>query len=245
MNIPIQFGWPQVILFVVALVGLVLLISMITGIIIGEEIERAEDASEDARVRGSRKYTRRRRVRAGRGATGILLILLAVSLLWATFLVQSYLGLTGDIKVAVVRATRIVNTVGNLPPLMSVELILYDKDGHQISDNTYGVMGNEWELQGDIIKFPSWMNVVGLHSGYKLTRLEGRYDKVDLERNNKHTVIELNGGDDNFFKTAQTQTWLSPFVEASYGNAVILPSDGKTYEVLVSQTGLYAVPLKQ
>ncbi len=241
MNIPIQFGWPQVILFVVALVGLVLLISMITGIIIGEEIERAEDASEDARVRGSRKYTRRRRVRAGRGATGILLILLAVSLLWATFLVQSYLGLTGDIKVAVVRAT----PIANFQHLMSVELTLYDKDGHQISDNTYGVMGDEWELQGDIIKFPSWMNVVGLHSGYKLTRLEGRYDDPNLERNNKHSVIVLNGGDDNFFKTAQTQTWLSPFVEASYGNAVILPSDGKTYEVLVSQTGLYGVPLKQ
>jgi hypothetical protein len=240
MNIPIQFGLPQVILFVVALVGLVLLISMITGIIIGEEIEQAEDASEDARVRGQRKYIRRRHVRAGRGTTGILLLLIAISLLWATFLVQSYLGLTGDIKVAVVRAT----SIKNLPHIMSVEMILYDKDGHQISDNTYGIMGDEWELQGDIIKFPSWLNVVGLHSGYKLTRLEGRYDDPNLERNNKHSVIVLNGGDDNFFKTAQTQTWLSPFVEASYGNAVILPSDGKTYEVLVSQTGLYALPVK-
>jgi hypothetical protein len=241
MNIPIQFGLPQIILFVVALVGLVLLISMITGIIIGEEIEQAEDASEDARVREHRKYIRRRHVRAGRGVTGILLLLIAISLLWATFLVQSYLGLTGDIKVAVVRAT----PIANLQHLMSVEMILYDKDGHQISDNTYGVMGDEWELQGDIIKFPSWMNVVGLHSGYKLTRLEGRYDNPDLERNNKHSVIVLNGGDDNFFKTAQTQTWLSPFVEALYGNAVILPANGKTYEVLVSQTGLYALPLKQ
>jgi len=241
MNIPVQFGLPQVILFVVALVGLVLLISMITGIIIGEEIEQAEDASEDARVRGHGKYLRRRHVRAGRGVTGILLLLIAISLLWATFLVQSYLGLTGDIKVAVVRAT----PIANLQHLMSVEMILYDKDGHQISDNTYGVMGDEWELQGDIIKFPSWLNVVGLHSGYKLTRLEGRYDNPDLERNNKHSVIVLNGGDDNFFKTAQTQTWLSPFVEALYGNAVILPANGKTYEVLVSQTGLYALPLKQ
>src|SRR6266567_4093179 len=191
MNIPIQFGLPQVILFVVALVGLVLLISMITGIIIGEEIEQAEDASEDARVRGHGKYIRRRHVRAGRGVTGILLLLIAISLLWATFLVQSYLGLTGDIKVAVVRAT----PIANLQHLMSVEMILYDKP--------------------------------------------------DLERNNKHSVIVLNGGDDNFFKTAQTQTWLSPFVEALYGNAVILPANGKTYEVLVSQTGLYALPLKQ
>jgi hypothetical protein len=240
MNIPIQFGLPQVILFIIALVGLVLFISMITGIIIGEEIERDEDDREDVRARGSRKYIRRRRLRAGRGLTGIVLLLLAASLLWATFLVQSYLGLTGDIKVAVVRA----NPIANFQHVMSVELTLYDKDGHQISDNTYGVMGDDWELQGDIIKFPSWLNVVGLHTGYKLTRLEGRYERSDLERNNKHTVIDLNGGDDNFFKTAQTQTWLSPLVESAYGNAVFLPADGKTYTVFVSQTGLYAVPLK-
>lgn len=240
MNIPIQFGWPQVILFIIAFVGLVLFISMITGIIIGEEIERDEDDREDARARGSRKYVRRHRLRAGRGLTGILLLLIAISLLWATFLVQSYLGLTGDIKVAVVRATPLVN----LPHLMNVELILYNKDGHQISDNSYGVMGDDWELQGDIIKFPTWLNVVGLHSGYKLTRLEGRYDDPNLERNNKHSVIVLNGGDDNFFKTVQTQTWLASLVEAAYGNAVFLPADGKTYTVFVSQTGLYAVPLK-
>src|SRR5712692_2135140 len=239
MTIPITFGWPQVILFIIGLVGLVLFISMITSLVIGEEIEREVEDREG--TRRMRKYARRRRFRAGRGLSGIILLLIAFSLLWATFLVQTYLGLSANIMVARVHAT----SIANLPHLMSVEIILYDKDGHQISDNTYGVMGDEWELQGDIIKFPSWMNVVGLHSGYKLTRLEGRYDDPNLERNNKHSVIVLNGGDDNFFKTAQTQTWLSPFVEASYGNAVILPSDGKTYEVLVSQTGLYGVPLKQ
>ncbi len=233
MTIPFTFGLPQIILFIIGFVGFILLISMITSLIIGEEIER-----EDEDGRRVRKYVRRRRFKAGRGLSGIILILLAFSLLWATFLVQSYLGLTANVMVARVHAT----SIANLPHLMSVEIILYDKNGHQTSDNTYGVMGDEWELQGDIIKFPTWLNIVGLHTGYKLTRLEGRYDDPNLERNNKHTVIVLNGGDDNFFKTAQTQTWLSPFVEASYGNAVILPADGRTYNVLVSQTGLFAEP---
>ncbi len=238
MTIPITFGLPQVILFVIGLVGFVLLVSMITGLVIGEEIEREEE-DEEGRRRG-RKYIRRRRFKWGRGLGGVILLLIAVSLLWTTFLVQSYLGVTGEIKVAHVRASAITN----IPHVMSVELVLYDKDGHQISDNTYGVMGDEWMLQGDIVKFPTWLNIVGLHSGYKLTRLEGRFDDPNLERNNKHTVIDLNGGDDNFFKTAQTQTWLAPLVEAAYGNAVFLPADGKTYTVFVSQTGLYAVPLK-
>lgn len=238
MTIPITFGWPQVILFIIGLVGLVLLISMITGLIFGEVIESEEDEREG--VRRPRKYARRRRLKAGRGLSGIVLLLIAVALLWATSLVQTYLGLTGDIHVARVHAT----SLSNLPHFMSVEIILFDKDGRQTSDNTYEVMGDEWELQGDIVKFPAWLNILGLHSGYKLTRLEGRYDDPNLERNNKHSVIVLNGGDDTFFKTAQTQTWLAPLVEATYGNAVILPANGGTYDVLVSQTGLFAEPVR-
>src|SRR5436853_282281 len=82
--------------------------------------------------------------------------------------------------------------------------------------------GDEWMLQGDIIKFPTWLNILGLHSGYKLTRLEGRYDDPKLESNSRHVVVTLNGGDDNFFKTMQGQAWVSPVIQAAYGNAVFL-----------------------
>ena len=155
-------------------------------------------------------------------------------------MVQSYLGLTGDIKVARVRATHFANA----PHQMSVELIQYDKDGHQTSDQTYALNGDEWMLQGDIIKFPTWVNVLGIHSGYKLTRLEGRFDDPNLESKSQHVVITLNGGDDNFFQTMHAQRgWISPFVDATYGNAVFVPADG-TYDVFVSQTGLFARPAK-
>jgi hypothetical protein len=179
-------------------------------------------------------------MKIGRGIGGVILVLIAASLLWLTFLMQAYLGLTGDIRVARIHAM----PIANVPHLMSVELILYDKVGHQSSDKTYGVNGDEWMLQGDIIKFPTWLNVLGLHTSYKLTRLEGRYDNPDLERHATHTVVELNGGDDTFFKTVQQQAWVSPVVEAAYGNAVFLMADGKTYDVFVSQTGLWTKPAR-
>jgi hypothetical protein len=40
------------------------------------------------------------------------------------------------------------------------------------------------------------------------------------------------------------QAWVSPIIQAAYGNAVFLAADGKTYDVYVSQTGLYAAPQK-
>ncbi len=243
MTTPISIGWPQVLLLIIGIVGLGLLISAVMGL--SRRAARGwrgeEEDEEEARKFGRRRYYRyHRHFRWGRSILGLILVLLALSLLWLTLLVQTYLGLTNDIKVARVHATQ----VSNIPHMMSVDLTLYDQSGHQTSEQTYIINGDEWMLQGDVIKFPSWLNILGVHSGYKLTRLEGRYDDPNLESNSKHTVVTLNGGDDNFFKTVQEQAWTSPIVQAAYGSSTFLQPDGKTYDVLISQTGLYATPEK-
>lgn len=231
MTIPITIGWPQLLLFLIAVIGVGLLISALMG------LRRDREYYDEAT---GKYFSARRHVRWGRSLSGIVLLLVAISLLWVTFLVQTYLGLNSDIRVAQVHAT----TLANEPHMMSVELVLYDKAGHQVSDNSYAVRGDEWLLEGDVIKFPTWLNILGLHSGYKLTRLEGRYDDPNLEANSKHTVIVLNGGDDTFFKTVQEQAWTSPVIQAGYGSGTFVRADGKTYNVLISQTGLYAVPAR-
>lgn len=237
MHIPFQFGLPQVLLILIGLAGLWLFITAAYGLIRGHEIPSRIKFAEDLDERGNPRRRYRRRLRWGRGLSGILLIAVAISLLWLTFLIQTYLGLTGEIKVAQIRATALTNA----PHEMRVELILYDDNGHTASDNTYRVTGDEWMLQGDIVKFPTWANVIGLHSGYKLTRFEGRYDDINMERSSPHFAIALNGGDDNFFKTAYTQrSWFSWFAEASYGNAVF--QGPGTYNVFATQDALIAQP---
>ena len=246
MTIPMTFGWPQVILLIIGIVGLGLLISGAMGLsrrYSNRWRDEEEDEEEDGKFGRRTGYGPRRHhrhFRWGRGIAGIILVLLALSILWLTLLVQTYLGLTSDIKVARVHATK----VGNIPHMMSVDLTLYDQNGRQTSEQTYVINGDEWMLQGDIIRFPTWLNIVGLHSGYKLTRLEGRYDDPNLESNSKHVVVTLNGGDDNFFTTVLQQAWTSPIVQAAYGSSVFLPSDSKTYDVSVSQTGLDVVSEK-
>lgn len=239
MNFPIQIGLPQIVLLIIALIGLWLFITAALGLIRRRE---SHELKEEV-MRTGVPYPRRwgfGRLRWKRGISGILLLAIAVSLLWLTFLVQTYLGLTGDIRVARIHAT----SVRNIPHMMSVEVILYDQNGKPTSDNTYIVHGDEWMLQGDIVKFPTWLNILGLHSGFKLTRLEGRFDNINMERNSPHTVIELNGGDDNFFKTVQEQAWTSPFVDSAYGSSTFLSADGKTYDVFVSQDALHPEPVK-
>lgn len=232
MTIPIQLGVPQLILLLVAIVGITLLISSLMTLLRGS---RSVFEDDDGRRFYSRRY---RRVRWGRGAGGLFLLLFALSLLWVTSLVQTYVGLTGDIKVAQIRATK----VANIDHMMSVDLQLFDKDGKQTGKGTYLILGDQWMLRANVLKFPGWMNLLGVHSGYKVTRLQGLYEAPQDEENLKHTVVVLNGGDDDFFKTVYKQAWSSPFVEAGYASAAIVPADGMTYDVLVSQTGLYAKP---
>ncbi len=235
MNIPFQVGWQQVLLLLIGLVGLWLFITAGLGLLNRGWLMSEDDKDHYART----GRLPRRRFRFKRGLSGIVLLAVAISLLWVTFLVQSYLGLTSEIKVAHIRATQITNVANE----MSVELILYDGNGHIASDNTYLLQGNEWMLQGDIIKFPAWLNVVGLHSGYKLTRLEGRYDDINLERTAPHSAIELNGGDDNFFKTVYAQkAWFGAFVDAQYGNAVFLAAG--SFDVFATQDALIARPTR-
>jgi hypothetical protein len=234
MTIPFQFGLSQIILFIIGLIGIWLFIKAALALIRGYEVQ-TKDLDGD----GNPLKVRRRQIRLKSGLGGVVLIAIAVSLLWLTFLIQTYLGLTGNIKVAEIRAN-----ATNVPHEMSVELVLYDQNGNATSDKTYIVEGDEWMLQGDILEFPGWMNILGFHSGFKLTRLEGRFDDVNMERNSTHTVIELNGGDDNFFKTTQEQAWTSPFVQSAYGSSTFLRPDGKPYNIFVSQDALHAEPAK-
>jgi hypothetical protein len=131
--------------------------------------------------------------------------------------------------------------IANVAHQMSVQVMLYDGNGQVTSENTYLLQGDEWMMQGDIIKFPAWLNVIGFHAGYKLTRLEGRFDDIALENTARHTAIALNGGEDTFFQTTYMhKQWFALFVDAAYGNAVFQAPG--SFDVFATQDALIARP---
>lgn len=252
MNFPIQFGAPQIILLLIALGGFALFVHAAHSLLRGEKHYNQKywtaEEKEAYYESNHRRLPRRRHLRLRRGLSGVLLIAVATSLLWLTFLVQAYLGLTSDIPVAHVVATSLVG----VDHAMSVTLTLYDQNGqpitltdpngHTTTSLSYVVYGDEWMLQGDFIKVVPWMNVLGVHSGYKVTRLEGRYDDINLEQTARRSAYALNGGDDGFFQNMQSwHGWISPFIDAEYGTATFVGPG--TYDVFASQTGLYPRPV--
>ncbi len=247
MNIPIQFGLPQFILLLIALCGFALFVYAAHGLLRGEKRYKHLTEEEKEIYYRHGRLPRRRRVRWQHGVGGVLLMFVAISLLWLTFLVQSYLGLTGDIPVAHVVATPLNGQAHQMIVTLTLNdqngnpVPVTDANGHSTTSISYQVYGDEWTLEADFIKVAPWLNVLGVHSGYKVTRLEGRYDDINLEKNGPRSVYALNGGDDGFFQHMHDwHGWISPFIDAQYGSATFVGIG--TYNVYASQTGLYAKP---
>ncbi len=233
MTFPIQWGLPQIVLVLVAMSAIALVISSMMSLFI--QIKEIE-ILEDEQGRSYRLMRRRRHFRWHHGFAGLLLLVGSILILVMSVAIQSYLGFTGEIKVATVHTLSITN----MPHTMIVDLTLYDQSGQQISHGNYSLNGDRWELVGDVVKFQPWLNFFGVHSGYKISRLTSQYDDF-----NAHMIkpVPLNGGDEDFYNAIRHKTWWSvPAVMAVYGAAVIEPAGDVTYDVFMDQTGMLAVP---
>lgn len=211
MVFPVTFGWIQVLLIVLALVALALLVTAVLK----------------ARRLGWR-------VVAGRGMGAVTLILAAVVILWVTTLLQTFLGLTGEVKAARIVAT----AVAGEEHVMNVDLTLFGDQDHDEQHLQYRIEGDMWVLQANIVEMEPWVNALGVNSGYKITRIYGqRLDGIATKQNH----IFLNGGDGDFFDDMRSETWYTkPFVRSAYGNAVIAVPG--TYDVFISRDAIKTRP---
>jgi len=227
-------GFTQIVLILIGLLGVGLLIYAIMGLLIRtRKLELLED--EDGNT--YKRWQRRRYLRWRTGSGGILLVLIAFVLLWVASAIQAYMGFTGEVKVAHIYATR----VQNIEHLLNVDLTLYNPEGERIARDSYGVKGDWVALQANILEMQPWANFLGIHSGYKLTRLFGQYEDVEMERTSERTVVELNGGVGDFFKAVENkQWWATPFARSAYGNIVVVPPG--EYDIFVTRDAVIARP---
>lgn len=207
MSYPVDFGVLQAGSILAIILGVALLVSALFAL----------------RKRGPRTLI-------ARGAGGALLLVAAALVLWIVTLVQTYLGLTGEVRAAHV----VVAPVSGAEHQLEVQLTLFDTDGGTTERSTHRVEGDMWVLQAQLVELEPWVNALGFHSGYKVSRLYGqRLDGVATRQNH----IFLNGGDRDFFEDMSENRWYtSPFVRSAYGNAVIA-TPGE-YDVFISRDAI-------
>ena len=105
---------------------------------------------------------------------------------------------------------------------------------------TYAIAGDEIYVDAHILKWKPYANWVGLHTGYELDRVAGRYHGVKDEQTAERTVHALSRDRlVDLYSLRRRYPFLAPLVDAEYGSATFVPvTKPAELELRVSTTGL-------
>lgn len=110
----------------------------------------------------------------------------------------------------------------------------------------FEISGDALYIDAHILKWKPIVNVLGLHTGYELDRVGGRYNAVGDEQGRPHTIFPLRPERriDVFDFVRRHPRVLSPLVDAQYGSGTFVGADRPgRFEVMVSTSGLLIRPV--
>lgn len=165
----------------------------------------------------------------------------SAAILFLAAFIQSYQNFTKEELVAEVRCVPLQE---NGAASMHLELIPVQA-GQRLPPRSFLLNGDQWALEGDILKWDDWLNFAGIHTMYKLTRIRGRYVNYQDEINQPPSVYSLvEQEDDPRWRWLYKYGHQLRFVDAVYGNTVYTyPSQQNIFEVYVSTSG-FTVKIK-
>ena len=104
----------------------------------------------------------------------------------------------------------------------------------------YAISGDEIYVDARILKWSPYANWIGLHTGYELDRVAGRYHALKDEREAARTVHSLGRERTvDLYSFRRSYAFLSPLFDAEYGSATFVPvTTPAELELRVSTTGL-------
>ncbi len=163
-----------------------------------------------------------------------LWIAVSAAILFLAAFVQSYQSFTKQELVAEVRCVPLADGTDSM--FMELTPVV---DGKQQSPREFLLKGDQWALEGDILKWDDWLNFAGLHTMYKLTRIRGRYVDYQDEVSRKPSVYSLvEHESDPRWRWLYKYGHRLRFVDAVYGNTVYTyPSEKNVYEIYVTTSG--------
>ncbi|GLS28128.1 cation/multidrug efflux pump [Marinibactrum halimedae] len=122
------------------------------------------------------------------------------------------------------------------------DVVLMTTEGEE---KRFRLLGDQWQLDARVIKWPNAMAAMGVKPAYRLERIGGRYYSLEKERNAERTV---HGIYEQPYRIDLWE-WLRKLnmsdvgIDATYGSAAYLPmADGALYEVTLGHSGLIARP---
>ncbi len=164
----------------------------------------------------------------------LLVVTLSASVLFLLAFIQSYTAFTHRQLAAMVYCA---------PPEgpddeMALWLVTFDPPTVGYLSH-HRLRGQQWAVEGHILKWDDWLNFLGLQTMFKLTRVRGRYLRAEDVSNKPATASSLvEQEEDPRWRWLYEYGARLPFITAVYGNTVFtFPSDTKSFEIYVTPFG--------
>lgn len=219
--------WPlYLVTGLAALLGLVLLLVPLRGTWRWFRTRRRADPEKRAR-------------RPGLGACGaevlggITLVSVAVAGVSLMSAVASYRALSERTKCAEVLAW----PIRDRPQRIWLE---YSPvvDGVKQSKEVYLLSGDQWRMEGHVLRWSKFLRLLGLKTCYRLTRIDGRFYSAELPPDKKPTVHNLGGEKDWLWTYLRENDYRLPGVAGVGGKGVYRePRKGIVFEIWVTPDG--------
>ena len=170
----------------------------------------------------------------------LLLIFLWTSvcgmLLFAGFFFRAYRAFTLEEPVA-----KIIIEHPDGGEVSSITIIQDDQKGESRT-RRFDVAGDQWVLEGDILKWRNWLNFLGLHTRYRLTRLRSRYLEASDELTKPTSIHPLVENEDHpLWRYLYKYGPRLPVVSTVYGNAVFQASgEDAIFRIYIGTSGFIA-----
>ncbi len=162
----------------------------------------------------------------------LLIITTAVLVLAVT---RVYISFSSHEKVAIVECYHSPHFGDN-----AFELVLtrIENSTYQTPES-YIIKGQDWSLGGDILEWQSFMNVLGLKSMYRLSRLQGRYINAEDEMTQNLTAYPLvEEEQDDYWEKLYNIAVKMPLIKSAHKNFVAShPFFGDYFEIYVTPSG--------
>jgi hypothetical protein len=158
----------------------------------------------------------------------VILGALAVVLLAAT--VYTYARLTAETLIAELR----FDATGER------QYVAYLRTGDRCEERMFPLLGDQWRVDAEFLKWKYWALLLGLDSQYRLDRLEGRYRSAadqNSQPNVAHDLAERTAVD-LVALAASLGSW-NFLLDATYGSSTYQDIDvGNVYYVYRTTTGI-------
>ena len=113
-------------------------------------------------------------------------------------------------------------------------------DGHEES---FDLAGDDVYLDAHIVKWKPLVDLLGLHTSYRLERIGGRYEDIGQENTALRTVFPLGEPQVVDLAALAKRFPLAAFFDAEYGSTTYVPvKEPQTLTLQVSSTGLLIRP---